>query len=71
MLYTVKVTGQDPRPLRIRTGPSISYKQVGLKYIGETFDVDDISQSGGWTWYKIVGTSNWCCAQEVGIKYPY
>lgn len=71
MLYTVKVVGQDPRPLRIRKGPSTSYKQVGLKYLGETFDVDDISQGGGWTWYKIVGTSNWCCAQEVGIKYPY
>lgn len=71
MLYTVKVTGRDPRPLRIRTGPSTSYRQIGLKYLGETFDVDDISQSGGWTWYKMVGGAKWLCAQEKGISYPY
>lgn len=71
MLYTVKVVGRDSRPLRIRTGPSTSYKQIGLKYLGATFDVDDISQGGGWTWYKMVGGAKWCCAQEAGIPYQY
>ena len=71
MLYTVKVTAFDPRPLRNRTGPSIAYKQIGLKYVGETFDIDDISQGGGWTWYKLVGSNSWCCAQEPGINRQY
>lgn len=49
--------------LHVRTGPSISYRIVGMNYYGHTMIVDDeVKYSSGERWYHIEGTSNWSCA---------
>lgn len=65
MKWEVKVTNVQTR-LRVRTGPSTSYKIVNYKYPGNTGIVVDTKTVGRATWYKWEGTSYWSCAKTAG-----
>lgn len=69
MHYEVKVLCSA---LHVRTGPSVSYKIVGMVYRNEKFEVDDIKKySDGEYWYKHKGKSVWSCGFRAPLNAKY
>lgn len=69
MHYEVKVTCGA---LHVRSGPSVSYKIVGMVYRNEKFEVDDIKKySDGEYWYKHKGKSVWSCGFRAPLNAKY
>lgn len=60
MRWEVKVTNVDTR-LRVRTGPSTSYRIVNWQYPSGGGIVVESRKSGSSTWYRWEGTSYWSC----------
>ena len=63
MRWEMKVTNVTTR-LRVRTGPSTSYRISSYKYPGDGGIVVDSKSVGGATWYKWEGTELWSCGKE-------
>ena len=56
--------------LRVRTGPSTSYKIVNWKYPDNGAIVVDSKVTNGATWYKWEGTNYWSCGKTAnGTEY--
>lgn len=69
MHYEVKVLCGA---LHVRTGPSVSYKIVGMVYRGDKFEVDDIKKyNDGEYWYKHKGKSTWSCGFRAPLRAKY
>ncbi|MGB8690919.1 MAG: S8 family serine peptidase [Microcoleus sp.] len=63
--------------LRVRSGPSTGFSQVGLKYPGNAIQFDAYENNGGWVpdpympgggssrWYRIAGTNSWMSALYI------
>jgi hypothetical protein len=49
--------------LRVRTGPSTSYRIVNWKYPNQGANVVDSKVTAGATWYKWEGTEYWSCGR--------
>ena len=61
MKWEMKVTNVQSR-LRIRTGPSTSYRITDYKYPGNTGVVVESKTVGGATWYKWE-SGGWSCGK--------
>ena len=56
--------------LRVRTGPSTSYKIVNWKHPNQGAIVVDCKTTNGATWYKWEGTNYWSCGKTAnGTEY--
>lgn len=65
MKWEVKVTNVQTR-LRVRTGPSTSYRIVNWKYPGNGGIVVESKKTAGATWYRWEGTKYWSCGITSG-----
>lgn len=71
MKWEVKVNSSTVHTrLRVRTGPSTSYKIVNWKYPDNGAIVVDSKVTNGATWYKWEGTNYWSCGKTAnGTEY--
>ena len=54
--------------LRVRTGPGTSYDQVTTVRAGEEFDVLEVAENGGYTWYRI-DENQWIANNGGMVEY--
>ncbi len=54
--------------LRVRTGPGTSYDQVTTVKAGEEFDVLEVAENGGYTWYRI-DENQWIANNGGMVEY--
>ncbi|MBR4161908.1 MAG: sigma-70 family RNA polymerase sigma factor [Solobacterium sp.] len=55
--------------LRVRSGPGTSYNQVTTVRSGEEFDVYEIAEGGGYTWYRISEDQQWIANNGGMVQY--
>ena len=55
--------------LRVRSGASTSDAQVGTATKGYTYDVYQIKEAGGYTWYKISSDDEWIASDGSWVSY--
>ena len=65
MKWEVKVTNVNTR-LRVRTGPSTSYRIVNWQYPTSGGIVVESKKTNGATWYRWEGTKYWACGITAG-----
>jgi len=55
--------------LRVRSGPGTSYNQVTTVRSGEEFDVYEVTEGGGYTWYRISEDQQWIANNGGMVQY--
>jgi len=54
--------------LRIRTGAGLDFDQVSMTYSGTVYDVYEIEENNGYTWYRI-GENRWIADDGYFVRY--